>query len=459
MQVEEKEDFFQSEEKIKPFEKMSNRRSCTPDKKRKKTGYILLCILLVFLSFSGGALTFYYSLDEQMRSLIKIKSAIDGAYYEEITDEKFYGVLFDAVNHQILDDYSGYLTKEEYAQQKLSAQGNQSGIGVVFLTQDADGNPQMYVQRVCGNSPAEQSGILEGDVVIGFGTSKTQIEDSVYFADFSNFLKDCVVGQTFALKIKRGTQTLLLETSKANYVENYVFYRTSTKAYRFEGQDATTLTQGGQPLASLPTDTAYIRLTQFNGNASKQFEQALSQFKQNDKKHLILDLRNNGGGYVNIMQDIASYFCKNTSKKQPLVMLAKGKSQEEKFSATGNYYNEYFKMDSQIYVLADNGTASASEALLGVMLDYGATAYQNVCLFQRNGIAKTFGKGIMQSTFPLSPSKNPDALKLTTAKLYWPVSNTCIHQKGIAPQDGANALPENNLLDGEINDAMSLFFP
>ena len=241
MQVEEKEDFFQSEEKIKPFEKKSNHRSCTPDKKRKKTGYILLCILLVFLSFSGGALTFYYSLDEQMRSLIKIKSAIDGAYYEEITDEKFYGALFDVVNHQILDDYSGYLTKEEYAQQKLSAQGNQSGIGVVFLTQDADGNPQMYVQRVCGNSPAEQSGILEGDVVIGFGASKTQIEDSVYFADFSNFLKDCVVGQTFALKIKRGTQTLLLETSKANYVENYVFYRTSTKAYRFEGQDATTL--------------------------------------------------------------------------------------------------------------------------------------------------------------------------------------------------------------------------
>ena len=97
--------------------------------------------------------------------------------------------------------------------------------------------------------------------------------------------------------------------------------------------------------------------------------------------------------------------------------------------ASGNVYDEYFATDSQVYVLADSASASASECLLGVLIDYGTVDYARICLSERAGVAKTYGKGIMQVTFPLSIARG-DALKLTTARVLWP-SEKCIHDRGI----------------------------
>ena len=104
-------------------------------------------------------------------------------------------------------------------------------------------------------------------------------------------------------------------------------------------------------------------------------------------------------------------------------------------------YYDYFTDDSKIFVLADNMSASASECLLGVMVDYGAIDEENICLSYRDGEAKTYGKGIMQETKPVRWFLG-GALRLTTARVLWPVSQRCIHGVGITPSDGAKTVEE-----------------
>lgn len=426
-------------------------------KKKGKAVKIAVASALAVVLFAGGALTTWCMLDPEMRSLIKLKYKIQKEYYEEITDEEFYGTLFDAVNEGLLDDYSWYMTSDEYAEARSEGQGNQSGIGLVFDTQAADGSAQLLVSRVCGNSPAESAGILEGDHILGFGLTETTVEDNVIFADLSAFVTARSAGERFYLKVLSDGETKTVPITKENYVENYVFYRTNTKSYRFTGDDAETLTERGQTLTCLNDDTAYIRLTQFNGAAAEEFETAMELFKSEGKKSLVLDLRSNGGGYLDIMQDIARYFGKNSDERKPVAVVADYGEYSEVFKADGNDYGDYFSSDSRICVLADSGTASASECLIGYMLDYGAISYGDICLSEREGVSKTYGKGIMQTTYPLKLI-NADAVKLTTAKIYWPVSGNCIHGRGILPEDGALTVAEDTARDGEIAAAVAKLF-
>ncbi len=420
--------------------------------KRKTKKRIILSVLLGIVTFLGGMTTGWFLLEPEFRSLIKTKIAIDRLYYKDIEDSEFFTPIFDAVNEQVLDAYSRYMTADEYRQYNSEGEGNRSGIGIVFLTQDSTGAQQLRVTRVCGNSPAEAAGIHAEDYVLGFGVRETEITESEEFAQLSAFLAERKDNETFYLKVRDGKDAdapiRIVPISKQNYVENYVFYRTATTAYRFEGEDALTMTQKGEPLTCLDAKTAYIRLTEFNGNAAEEFKKVMGQFRADGMKNLVLDLRGNGGGFLYIMQEIASYFAKNATERKPLAVVADYGEFQQSFKAKGNYYYDYFQEDSRICVLADSDTASASECLIGFMVDYGAVSYADICLTERYGVAKTYGKGIMQSTYSLL--LGGDAIKLTTAVIYWPKSNHCIHGRGILPEDGALSVAEMDDFDAEI---------
>lgn len=426
----------------------------TPNKK-KRLWRVLACILGAAVFFAAGAATVWFTLDNELRTLVKVKSMIDDKYYKDITDEDFYGVLFKSINEDLLDPYSCYMTADEYTVSNGELAGNRSGLGLVFRTKDSNGKDIMRITRVCGNSPAESAGIVAGSYLVGFGKTQDSLTESEKFDHFSAFLDNFDAGEEFCLKLRIGEETEFIKLSKAVYVENYVFYRTHNKAYGFEGENATDLVERGEPLTCLNADTAYIRLVQFGGEAADAFKQAMDLFKQEGKKHLVLDLRGNGGGYLNIMQELAGYFCKNTDERKPIVAVADYGEKRESFSAKRNVYKEYFSADSRICVLADEGSASASECLLGSMLDYGAISYADICLTERNGVAKTYGKGIMQSTYYLSVKG--DAIKLTTAEIRWPVTNTSIHGRGILPSDGTKTVKEGATDEEEIISAISLF--
>lgn len=406
--------------------------------------FLMLGVTLI-MTFLVGAFATWTSLDPEIRSLIKVKNKIDAEYFEEISDDKFYDVIFDAISNDLLDAYSWYMTEEEYADTKKAAQGNRSGFGMSFTTEDV---ATLRISRVGGNSPAENAGIVSGEKILGGGKTADTVTAFSTYDEFSSFVGTCATGEKVYLKLQGANGERLVEIARAAYVENYVYYRTKEKAYRFSGAQALDLVEGGLPLAALPSDTAYLRLTSFNGGAAKQVGKAMELFRTEGKKNLVLDLRGNGGGYMHILQTIAQYFCKTATDAKPLVSVADFNDHKQSFIADGNVYGKYFGSDSRVCVLADNNSASASECLLGAMLDYQTISYGDICLSERNGVAKTYGKGIMQTTFQLPFGR--DAIKLTTARVLWPTSGNCIHGIGILPSDGAVTVSENANDDMEI---------
>lgn len=424
--------------------------------KRRKTVNAVTAILLAVACFILGGFAVWLSLDSEIRTLLKVKRGIQKHYYQDIDDEEFYGAVFDAVNYDLLDAYSRYMTADEYRAAQGDLAGNRIGIGLVFQTKDENGNEQMQTVRVCGNSPAEKAGFREGDCVIGYGKTSAEMVESTVFDEFSAFLNTLNEGELFHAQVRRGAQTLTLTMSREEYVENYVFYRTNKTAFGFTGEKANEWTETGTPLSCLPDDTAYIRLIQFGEGTEDSFAVAMERFKADGKKNLVLDLRDNGGGYLDTMQELAGYFCKTATERKPVVVVSEGKDNKEIFKAKRNVYGEYFSADSRICVLADDGTASASECLIGCMVDYGAVGFEDICLIERGGVAKTYGKGIMQTTYYLGVKL--DALKLTTAEIRWPVSDKSIHGKGILPEDGAKTAKENGYGDEEIEKALEVLF-
>ena len=168
----------------------------------------------------------------------------------------------------------------------------------------------------------------------------------------------------------------------------------------------------------------------------------LEKFNAEKFDKLIIDLRNNGGGYVSVMQDIAGYFTGDTS----VAMTAKYKNGREEVYRCTKHDKLVDKDKTTVYVLANSGTASASEALIGVLISYDFLKYENIFIsdftesykeFMGDDAktARTYGKGIMQTTF--MNYFTGEALKLTTAKIFWPNGN-CIHDVGLNEKSGCS---------------------
>ncbi len=446
-------------------------------KKRAKILYILLAIFVGVACFFSGFFVYSLTLDEEIRELIRIKNKIQKEYYQEITDEAFYDAVFNSVNESLeagtcasedafykavysginddlLDPYSEYLTEEEYQAMRTQSTGRQSGIGAYFLTNSKD----LLVYRVAGNSPAETVGLQKGDVILGVGESEETIRVCEERNDLFNFLNATPFGETFYMQWRNEEGVVYTKAlKKSDYVENYVYYKTNESSYGFSSGMMVSLSKRvGEPLTYLREDTAYIQIIQFNGNAETAFDSAMQLFKEDNKRDLIIDLRDNGGGYINIMQGISKYFCKNTDEKSPVVAIADYGEKTEKFKATGNVYDSYFSEDSRIMVLANNNTASASECLIGCMYSYGATGYADICLIEINGEATTYGKGIMQTTFPMYGG---GALKLTTAEILWPLERRYgIHGRGVTAADGTKTTKKNNSFKEETKRAIAALY-
>lgn len=425
------------------------------DKTKKRVFSVLAVALIVALSFTGGFFTRWFTIDKGMRKLIDVKNKIDKEYYEDVSDEKFYDAIFDAINDEVLDPYSRYINADDYASERAENAGKRSGLGLVFYGTAESDAAQTTVYRVCGNSPAERAGFLAGDRLTGFGLSETELADCADFTSFSRFLGELRDGQTFYTRIERKGETLTLSVALENYVESYVFYKTNTQSYTIVDEDE--LIRVGEPLSDLDDETAYIRLIRFAGEADDLFEEAMDLFKKQGKKNLVLDLRGNGGGEMRILQEIGEYLCKDAAKDDPVVAIADYGGKKEYFKADENEYYEYFSADSRVCVIADENTASASEALIGAMIDYHTVGYDDICLIEKDGTAKTYGKGIMQTTFIMDWIEG-DALKLTTARIVWPKSGTCIHDRGILSSDGTKTAAKNYQSDEELSAAIKALF-
>lgn len=416
-----------------------------------------IAVGIAAVSFIGGYFTRQGLLDDGMQVLLDVKKGVQDEYYKPVTDEEFYDAALQGINQFLLDRYSQYMTKEQWNESTAQGKGKYKGVGLAF-SGTGEGAQSLFIKRVAGNSSAENAGMKAGSYLVGYSVGTDEpMQPLDSYDSLIDVLDAREMDETFYLYTKTtldGMQTQKYQVEKRAYTECYVYYRSNTNAYRYTGKNYSAYAFGDS-LEMLSNDTAYIKLVQFNGNADEEFDNAMQTFKDEGKKNLVLDLRGNGGGYMSIMQRIAKYFCKNATEDKPVAVYAQYANATSVYKADGNVYNQYFDEDSKIYVLADSSTASASECLLGVMLDYGAISYADICLSTRENVAKTYGKGIMQVTFPLSLIRG-DALKVTTAYVLWPSKN-CIHDRGILPTDGTKTVAENLFGDTEIIQALQAF--
>lgn len=390
--------------------------------KLKKVLIPIICVVCSVAVFFLGFFTRELTYTDVQRAVLSILDKYEKYYYYE--DENVVDIISDA----IFDKYSTYMTKEEYEAVKSEANGETQGIGVGFSV------GSLEIASVITNSPCDKAGVKVGGTVVKVSVNGTEKPFTSY-DEFFDIMDGVSVGSTINLTVNYGGTETSYSVKKEDYKRSYVTYRDNTGTYNF-------LDDGGMKLTLrnldniLTPNTAYIKYEQFSGRASGvdgsvgQLKSALDRFKSSGNKNLILDLRNNGGGYMDVLSEVAGLFVEKSGNNQVLSVAKDKYNKESKFYVKNNAYSSYGY--ENIIVLANNKTASASEVLIGAMLDYDTQNKVTVVLdgYLENGetVYRSFGKGIMQTTYL---NLDGSAVKVTTAEIFWPKSNISIHQKGV----------------------------
>lgn len=394
-------------------------------------------------------------------------STIKKQYYYEVDTSAFEGTDLKELAAKHLDRYSAYYTAEEYKAVINSNAGSKSGMGISYAFVDGKG---IYISSVVGNSPAYKSGLRAGEWLESGSANGTEITFNSA-EDFSKLVSPVADGTEITLNSADGKSSY--GVAKAEYTATYTTMSTNSEGWIFtdsEDGGLALIPEYSEIKTYLPDGTAYINLSQFYGTAAKEFDLLIKKFNAENCTSLILDLRTNGGGYVSVMQDMAYNFSGST---KTLAMLSRNKyGKEEKFNCTKVNANASVLPDGvKVYVLANAGTASASEALIGAMVSYGVLGYKNIFVSdygeeyiawlestgQEVKTARSYGKGIMQSSFVHGLSG--EALKLTTAGIFWPDKKTSIHDRGVSVADGCTPVLaewEHTRADEELQRVVAL---
>ena len=411
---------------------------------------VVVAVAIAAAGFLAGYLTSKFSRGREVRSFEWALDTIRENYYEDLPEDEMGLTSLKAIA-EMLDPYSAYYTAEEYKALVASNGGAKSGIGVSYMYLPAGVHPHgksgVLIEEVVGNSPAFYSGLKAGEFVSSGKAGEQTVEFTSSDA-FGDFVDARATGEVFTIYTDRGEYQM----SKQNYTSSYCRMSTATKSWNivYEGSSGYVEWEEGG-ISCLPAGTAYLKLDQFYGNAANEMAGLIEEFNAEHCTSLILDLRGNGGGYVNVMCDISDIFTGELQNSNKIAMVAKYKSgRQEGFSVNDKFSgSEQLPAGTEVKVLADNGTASASEALIGVLVDNGVIGYGDIYLsdLSQNYLSYTgtadkncrsYGKGIMQTTFENHTTH--EALKLTTAKIYWPNGETCIHDVGLNLSMGCNSL-------------------
>lgn len=317
-----------------------------------------------------------------IKKVNELMSYIDLYYKDSYDEADIRDAIYKGTLSGLGDPYSVYYTKDEYKDLQISTNGNYYGIGAA-LSQDAK-TMEVTVAKVYAGTPAEKAGLLDGDEIL-------QVDDyEATSMELSSLVKKIrgEEGTTVHLKVYRPDTEETFEVD----VER--------KNVDLPSVEAKMLADG----------IGYIQISEFQSNTAKQFKKELAKLEKDDMKGLIVDVRSNPGGLVTAVVDILDQIL-----PEGTVVYT-----EDKYGKKETYTSDASCISYPMAVLVNENSASASEIFAGAIKDY---KYGTIIG------TKTFGKGIVQTVFPL---ESGDAIKITTAKYYTPNGNY-IHGKGIEP--------------------------
>lgn len=340
----------------------------------KKMKYLAAAVICAAATFGISAqYSRSNSASRQQQKLLMVENIVNNLYVDNVDEEK---IVENAVRGILenLDPHSSYSTKEETTSSQETMQGSFSGIGIQFNMQ----KDTLYVVQTIAGGPSEKVGILPGDRFIA-------VDDSIIAGrklkntDIMKRLRG-PKGTKVNIKVKRGSNAELLE------------FRITRDDIPLNSIDAVYMADG---------KTGYIRLSRFAATSYKEFKDAITKLKKQGMQQLILDLTDNGGGYMQIAAQIANEMLNRGN----LIVYTQGrKSQRQNLNADGS---GTFRTQ-KVVVMINQFSASASEILSGAIQDWD----RGVVVGRRS-----FGKGLVQREFLLPDSSS---FRLTIARYYTP---------------------------------------
>lgn len=289
------------------------------------------------------------------------------------------------------DDYTTFLDKEEAAEFNKSLNGEVSGIGAEIGVR----NLQPTVLRVLDDSPAKKAGLKTGDIFVAVNGTSVAGETASGVADKVTG----EAGTTVKLTMRRGSESLDFSITRAQISDPSVRW-------------------------SVSDDIGILTISRFDDNTGSLARKAAKEFIDKGVKGVIIDLRNNGGGYLTAAQEVASLWLDNGKT----VVTEKSRGQvTETVKASGNPTLK----GKKTVVLVNGSSASASEIVAGALKDYQAATLVG---------EKTFGKGTVQKVINLSDDR---ILKVTVARWYTPQDRN-ITKEGIQPNQTVKMSQDDN---------------
>jgi len=302
---------------------------------------------------------------------------IENEYVEEVDTDSIIEHTVNGILAQ-LDPHSVYIGKEEFEYVEESMRGNFVGIGINFYMH----KDTLTVIRTIEDGPSEKAGIKAGDRIL------LADKDTIYGKDFSS---DVIIAK--------------LRGEKKSKLNVKVFRKTDDKKYEFA------ITRDVIPLKSvdvslkLDQNVGYIKVNRFAETTSREFQTALSNLVKKNMQTLILDLRDNGGGYVDAAIAMADEFLKNDE----LIVITKDKrgTENKAFATQKGLFEE-----GELYVLINENSASSSEILAGAIQDNDRGTIVGQL---------SYGKGLVQREMPLGDGS---MVRLTVAQYYTPTGRS-----------------------------------
>lgn len=360
--------------------------------------YVEVIVIMIITLILGGVIgsfityispdrdsssTVVHEVPNDLKEFINTYNNIIADYYEEIDHEKLLEAGINGMLEYLDDDYSIYMDEETSQDFNEQVEGKYTGIGVEIIQQNDE---IVSINRVFANSPASKAGLKEGDIFIKVGDKEVKGMTS---SEISSIIKNSNMNQ-ISIVVKRDNEEKTFELS--------------LQAVEIESVSSKIFEKNGKKIG-------YLEISIFAANTDVQFERKLLELEGQNIDSLVIDVRDNSGGYLSTVTNIASLFM---NKSKVIYQLDTKGIVEQIYSSTKT------SRDYNIIVLINQNSASASEILAAALQEsYGATIV---------GV-NSFGKGTVQKATQLESGAT---IKYTIQKWLTPNGNW-IHEKGVTP--------------------------